>query len=144
VRHEIDPTVDYAFKLLFGSEGETSILIDLLNAVSQTTSGLIVREVTLQNPFSAKEFEDDKQAVFDVRVFDQAGRPFIVEMQRSVPFFFSKRALVNWSMAYAEQMREGDHHATLLPTIEICILQQSLFDDDHFLHTFRMVDGCTT
>jgi predicted transposase/invertase (TIGR01784 family) len=140
VRHEIDPTVDYAFKLLFGSEADTSILIALLNAVSQTTSGLVVREVTLQNPFSAKEFEDDKQAVFDVRAFDQAGRPFIVEMQRSVPSFFAKRALMNWSLAYAEQMREGDYHATLLPAIEICILQQTLFNDRAFLHTFQMAD----
>jgi len=140
VRHEIDPTVDYAFKLLFGSEADTSILIDLLNAVSHTTSGLLVREVTLQNPFTMKEFEDDKQAVYDVRAFDQAGRPFIVEMQRSVPSFFPRRALMNWSLAYAEQMREGDYHATLLPVIEICILQQNLFDDDEFVHTFQLAD----
>ena len=137
---EIDPTVDFAFKLLFGSEGNTSILIDLLNAVSQPTSGVLVREVTLQNPFTRKEFEDDKQAVFDVRALDQAGRPFIVEMQRSVPSFFSKRALMNWSVAYTEQIREGDYHATLLPAIEICILSENLFADDHFVHTFQMAD----
>ncbi len=134
---EIDPTVDYAFKRLFGSEGTTSLLIDLLGAL---VSEPPVREITLLNPFTEKEFEDDKQAVFDVRARDQSGRRFAVEMQRFVPWFFPKRVLFNWGSAFTQQMLQGDYHATLRPTVVVCILTQKLIEDDDYYHVFRMVD----
>jgi len=135
---EIDPTVDYAFKRLFGSAGNTSLLIDLLNAI---VTGPPVRDVTLLNPFTEKEFADDKQAVFDIRASDQGGRRFAVEMQRVVPWYFPKRVLFNWGSAYTEQMLQGDYHATLMPTVVVCILTENLIQDDgDFHHVFRMVD----
>ena len=58
---EIDPTVDFAFKRLFGTPSNAALLVDLLNAV---VTGPLVREVTLLNPFTEKEFKNDKQAIF--------------------------------------------------------------------------------
>ena len=50
-RMPIDPRVDFAFKCLFGSEANKSILISLLRAVLK----LDIREVELLNPFNAME-----------------------------------------------------------------------------------------
>ncbi len=135
---EIDPTVDFAFKRLFGTPSNAALLVDLLNAV---VTGPLVREVTLLNPFTEKEFENDKQAIFDIRAKDQAGRPFLLEMQKLVPWFFPKRILFNWAGAYAEQLQKGDYHATLVPTVVLCILTQNRFEDDEVHHVFRMVDA---
>ena len=136
---EIDPTVDYAFKRLFSSAGNTSLLIDLLNAL--LTGSTVVHEVSLLNPFTEKEFENDKQAVFDIRASDKAGCLYILEMQKVVPWFFPKRVLFNWGIAYTEQLFEGDYHATLLPTRVICILKETLWEDDEFYHDFRLMDA---
>ena len=105
VSPEIDPTVDFAFKRLFGTPSNAALLVDLLNAV---VAGPPVREVTFLNPFTEKEFENDKQAIFDIRAKDQAGRPFLLEMQKLVPWFFPKRILFNWAGAHAEQLQKGD------------------------------------
>ena len=95
---EIDPTVDYAFKRLFGSPSNASLLIDLLNAIEVEP---VVREVTFLNPFTEKEFDNDKQAIFDIRANDQAGQHYSLEMQRSAPFYFPKRVLFNWANSYS-------------------------------------------
>lgn len=96
--------------------------------------------MTLLNPFTEKEFEDDKQAVFDIRGSDQAGRRFSLEMQKIVPWYFPKRALFNWASGYTEQLLQGDYHATLMPNLVLCVLAQNLFEDDEVHHVFRMVD----
>jgi predicted transposase/invertase (TIGR01784 family) len=138
---EIDPTVDYAFKRLFGTASNAALLIDLLNAVAALSSGRSVREVTIQNPFTEMEFENDKQAIVDIRAKDQTGRQFLLEMQKLVPWYFPNRILFNWATAYAEQMQQGDYHATLLPTLALCILSKRLIDDEEVHHIFRLVDA---
>lgn len=53
----IRPTVDFVFKLLFGSLENADLLIHLLNAVLQAESP--IQEVEILNPFNEKMFEDD-------------------------------------------------------------------------------------
>jgi hypothetical protein len=63
----IDPKVDYAFKKLFGSEGNTDLRIDLLHAVLQPPPGRLITAVELLNPFSERETLDDKLSILDVK-----------------------------------------------------------------------------
>ena len=130
---EIDPTVDIAFKKVFGTEEQTLVLMDLLNAVIQPA-----REVTglaLIQPQSEKDTPLDKQAIADVLARDQGNRQFHVEMQWLVPWFFAKRVLFYWSKFHPQQLREGENYQTLRPTISICFVNQTVFPDvpDHHL-----------
>src|SRR5262245_50002186 len=118
----IDPTVDYAFKRVFGSEGHADVPIDLLNAVLNPPAGKVVREVRFLNPFTEAEHAGAKRAVFDIRARDQGGRLFNLEMQRQVPWSFSKRALYYLTTLHGQQLLEGDYYETLCPTYSICFL----------------------
>lgn len=51
----IRPTVDFVFKLLFGSLENTDLLIHLLNAVLQPNHA--IEEVEILNPYNDKMFE---------------------------------------------------------------------------------------
>ena len=48
----IDPKVDYAFKRLFGSPANSSLLISLLNAVLAFPAARQIASVEILNPFT--------------------------------------------------------------------------------------------
>ncbi len=78
----IRPTVDFAFKKIFGSPQNAKALIGLLNAILQPPDP--IESVEILNPFSYQEFAQSKLIVLDVRCRDSAGRTLNVEMQVSV------------------------------------------------------------
>lgn len=75
----IKPTVDFAFKKIFGSPENAEALIGLLNAILDLSQP--IEEVEILNPFSYQDFEDDKLIVLDVRARDSTGRMLNIEMQ---------------------------------------------------------------
>jgi predicted transposase/invertase (TIGR01784 family) len=138
---DIDPKVDYAFKRLFGSVAYLALLIDLLNAVLDLPVGKRVRQVTLRNPFSDKDYALDKTSVLDVKALDESGRQHHLEMQLAVPWSFPKRFLFYWAQHHGEQLQEGDFHETLCPTYAIAFLDGRVFDDEPYYHIFRAWDA---
>ena len=54
----IRPTVDFAFKKIFGTPENRQALIGLLNAVLQLPRP--IEDVQILNPFSYQEFAEDK------------------------------------------------------------------------------------
>jgi hypothetical protein len=50
--------IDFAFRKIFGKPGNEICLISLLNSVLELPEP--IAQVELQNPFSLKEFEDNK------------------------------------------------------------------------------------
>ena len=122
----IDPTVDYAFKRLFGLERSVSILKHMLNAVLQRWHHSLVTHLDLLNPFNEKETTDDKLSVVDLKARDQQGRHFNVEMQMLSNWIFPNRVLYYWSRLHALQLHEGQDFRELQPTISICFLNDIL------------------
>ncbi|MGH7134885.1 MAG: PD-(D/E)XK nuclease family transposase, partial [Pirellulales bacterium] len=63
MKPDIDPTVDYAFKHVFGREESKPAVISLLDAVLQPSAGQRIANLDLLNPFNDQEFRDDKSSV---------------------------------------------------------------------------------
>ncbi len=78
----VDPTVDFAFRKLFGDPRNSDILIDLLNSVLQPVAPITSVEVL--NPFLDKAYADDKLSILDIKARDEAGRWINVEMQTTI------------------------------------------------------------
>jgi predicted transposase/invertase (TIGR01784 family) len=76
----VDPTVDYAFKKVFGSEGNKLVLLDLLEAVLKPPADQRIVELDLMNPFNEKDAVDAKMSILDIKARDQRGRQYNVEM----------------------------------------------------------------
>ncbi len=128
----IRPTVDFAFKLMFGSPEHTSVTIHFLNAVLSRL--LRITEITIQNPFLGKDDEDDKLSVLDIRATDEHGRKLNIEMQTTLPAGMSQRLTYYTARVYGGQMNEGNHYTSLRPAISICVLTKPMFPNVSELH----------
>jgi predicted transposase/invertase (TIGR01784 family) len=137
----IDPKVDYVFKRLCGSEDNTPLGVDLVNTVISPPPGRRVRGLHILNPFVEKDYAEGKVSILDVWARDDPGRQFLLEMQQYVPAAFPTRLLYYWSCGHSEQMKEGQRYELLQPTYTICFLNQNLFEDVFYHHTFRVYDA---
>ena len=135
----IRPTVDFAFKKIFGSPHNSAALIGLLNAILDFEHP--IDSVEVLNPFSYQEFSESKQIVLDVRCRDSAGRWLNVEMQVSVYAGLIERLVYYACSMYVDQLTPGGNYALAAPSISICLLSRVLFSETgQAHHRFQMVD----
>ena len=135
----IKPTVDFAFKKIFGSPQNSAALIGLLNAILDLERPIVSVEVL--NPFSYQEFAESKLIVLDVRCRDSAGRRLNVEMQVSAYAGLVERLVYYACSMYVDQLASGDNYARLDPSISICLLGHILYRDTlQAHHRFQMLD----
>ncbi|MBL8817712.1 MAG: Rpn family recombination-promoting nuclease/putative transposase [Planctomyces sp.] len=118
----VDPTVDFAFRKLFGDPRNSDILIDLLNSVLQPV--VPITSVEVLNPFLDKAYADDKLSILDIKARDEAGRWINVEMQTTISSALRNRLVYYTSALYSSQLLEGESYATLTPAICICFLSR--------------------
>jgi predicted transposase/invertase (TIGR01784 family) len=123
----LDPKVDYAFKKVFGSEGNVPVLLDLLQAVLKPPAGQRIVALEILNPFNAKDTPDDKLSILDIKARDQAGRQYNVEMQMVAAPVYLERVLYYWAVLHGQQLHEGTEYAALRSTISISFVNGVLF-----------------
>lgn len=133
----IDPKVDFAFKLVFGSPDHTRITIHFLNAVLDLPRPITWVEIL--NPIQGKDWSEDKLVVLDVLAADVDGRRFNIEMQTTLPTDLAKRLTYYNCLNYIRQLGEGDPYYELRPAISICVLNRVLFTEAAEYHlSFRL------
>jgi predicted transposase/invertase (TIGR01784 family) len=138
MRPGIVPTVDFAFKWLYGRERNTPILRHLLQAVLKPR--LSPEELQLLNPFSEQDALDDKLSIVDIKARDQHGRQFHVEIQVVPERAFRGRILYYWAALHQQQLHAGDPYLNLRPTISVCFTDFVLFPgvpDYHLVFELR-------
>ena len=132
--------VDFVFKKMFGSPENSAALIGLLNAILELPRP--ITDVTIQNPFSYKEFETAKFVTLDVKAVDSARRIFNVEMQISLHPGLLPRLVYYAAEMYTDQLSEGDDYTELNTTISICLLTKNLFvESSQPHHRFELTDA---
>ena len=99
----IDPRIDIAFKKVFGSEPWRDLTASLINAVLEPPPPQLVVDVELLNPYSEKMALDDKVSILDIKVRDDQGRLYNLEMQMLATASLVQRLLFYWSKARMEE-----------------------------------------
>src|SRR5579872_2922088 len=117
---KINPKIDIAFKKIFGVEENTDLLISLINSIVSEEDQ--VSEVTLLNPYNAKNFRDDKLSILDIKAVGQHGKRFNIEIQITDEADYDKRALYYWTKLYTEQLKTSEKYSLLSKSIGIHIL----------------------
>ncbi len=136
----INPLNDFAFMKTFAEPEDRRPLIGLLNAVLKPN--LPIADVTIQNPFNYKDFQDDKLSILDVKAVDASRAWYDVEVQLTVPTGATKRIVYYGCGLVVDQLREGDDYAKLLPAYSIWLLDGILWrETPQFHHAFRMTDA---
>ena len=135
----LNPKTDFAFKKIFGSDTSRDILLSFLNAVLSLEHPYLIQEVEILDPYLAPKIKGMKDTFLDVRVRDENGRSYVVEMQvLNVPGF-EKRILYNACKAYVNQLGRGEDYTELSEVIAITITDFVMFEElDHVQSRFRM------
>jgi predicted transposase/invertase (TIGR01784 family) len=134
---EIDPTVDFACKMLLGNPDYPDITIHFLNAVLRLESPIVAVEIV--NPIVWKEFEADKLSILDILAIDDAERRLNVEVQRTRPVWLPQRLTYYAATQLVDQIGEGDSYRKLRPSIGICILNRVFLSELMEYHSeFRL------
>ena len=111
---EIDPTVDFACKLLLGNPEFPDITIHFLNAILRLPAPIVSVEII--NPIVWKEFEADKLSILDILAIDNADRRLNVEVQRTKPTCLPQRLTYYSATQLVDQIGEGDSYRKLRPS----------------------------
>ncbi|GHU14505.1 hypothetical protein FACS189449_11280 [Alphaproteobacteria bacterium] len=127
-------TNDLVFKLLFSDERSKRMLIHLLSSVV----GFKVVDVDIRKTEMIPEFIGRKESRLDVLAKDATGKLYNVEMQKECDPYMRERSLFYWSEVFYKQLPKKGKYSDLRETICITILEENLFKDDRFWHTYHM------
>jgi len=130
----IKPTADLFIAALWSAPKNEPILRSLLSGVMIDTGLPPVIKATVLNPFNIQDYPADKQIRLDVRVEDEMGQQYIVEVQRETHSGFFNRMLAYWSETYAAQLERGDGYTKLRPVRSIIITEFPVFPTLERLH----------
>ena len=135
----INPLIDYAFKMLFGSEKRKAITIRFINAV--LVGQPPVTDISFPNTVHSKLSEDGKFFILDVVAEDVLGRKFNIEVQIALPAGMAERMVFYTAETYVRRLQQGQNYSDLLPSISICVLAGALISQPAKLHLdFRLCE----
>ena len=116
-----DPTTDFVFKRIFGTEANKHLLVALLNHLLELDGEHRIQDVTYLPPEQAPPLPEMKLSAVDVKCRDERGRSYVVEMQVLNVEGFEKRIVYNASKAYVMQLPSGGAYQDLAPVIGLTI-----------------------
>ncbi|MBI2479327.1 MAG: Rpn family recombination-promoting nuclease/putative transposase [Planctomycetia bacterium] len=114
----IRPTNDFAFKKTFGSPENKQALMSLLNAILELPSPIV--DVTIENPYSQQDFQDDKLSILDVKALDQSGSIYNIEMQLTVHHGLVQRIVFSFHSNRFNSRRRHFHASPTSPRTRPC------------------------
>ncbi len=141
MKHPIDPKVDCVFKALLGSEENCALLVHFLNAILASDLSAPISTVELLNPYSDREFLEDKLSIVDVKARDTRNQLYQVEIQLRSFRHLHNRVLYNWADIYSQQLQRGSDYRLLKPTYAIWLLGENLIQtDSDYRHIYQFRD----
>ena len=129
-------TVDYAFKRVFGRNGNESILKDFLEAILD----IEINSITIQNPEIPKNMKDGKIGLLDIRAEVNGDEITEVEMQVQNQYNINKRSPTYLTKLYSEQLKEGDTYIKVKKVAVINILNFNFYKRNTTFHPAVLSD----
>ncbi len=101
----IDPTTDFGFKRIFGSEVNSDLLIAFLNELFRGRK--VIQTVFYNKNEHVGQTEEIGNVIFDLTCTAESGEQFIIEVQRSSQVNLKRRMLYYGSKLIADQAPKG-------------------------------------
>ncbi len=128
-------TSDLFIRYLLGSEKNTDLLVDFINAVLTDSGFESIKQATILNPFNLKDYSIDKETILDIKAVSTSNKTFDIEIQNHPQNSYIKRSLYYWAQLYSSQLDEGSPYKELEPVICINLMANTLFKDRDRAHS---------
>lgn len=123
----LDPTNDTLFKKIFG---DIERLKEFLNSILNLPDQYKIKEIEFIPTEALAIINKGKRGAFDLKVKDESGNWYIIEMQRKNESDYLKRVQYYSAHSYVQQIQSGIKHINLLPVVVISLIKTKLFDQD--------------
>jgi predicted transposase/invertase (TIGR01784 family) len=123
----ITPTSDLFIASLWSAPKNEPILLSLLSGVMTDIGQPPVAKAKVLNPFNIQEYAVDKRIILDVRVEDEAGTNYIVEVQKEKHTDFLERMLFGWAETYGSLLLWGKGYDELCPVRSVILTEFPIF-----------------
>jgi len=123
----ITPTTDLFIASLWSAPKNEPILRSLVSGVMTDIGQPPVAKAMVLNPLNIQEYALDKRIILDVRVEDEAGTFYNVEVQKQADTDFLERMLFGWAETYGSQLLWGKGYDELCPVRSIIITEFPIF-----------------
>ena len=133
-KDEMQLTVDYAFKRVFGRNGNESILKDFLESILD----IEIKSITIQNPEIPKNIKNSKVGILDIRAEVNGDEITEVEMQVHNQYNIDKRSPTYLTKIYSEQLNEGEPYIKVKKVVVINILNFNYYKRNSYHSVARM------
>jgi predicted transposase/invertase (TIGR01784 family) len=131
---KITPTTDLFIASLWSAPKDEPILRSMLNGVMTDIGQPPIVSAKVLNPFNLMEYAIDKRIILDVRVEDENGTFYVVEVQKWSDTDFKERMLFGWAETYGSQLLWGEGYSELCPVRSIIITEFPIFPSLERLH----------
>ena len=133
------PKVDVIFKLLFGDERNSEILIDFLKSILNLSEDEY-ETITLEDTHLKRESIDDKLGIVDVKLTTKSGKIVHIEMQILEQDDFPERITYYNAKMLVTQLKSGDEYK-FQKTISIAIADFDIVaNSQKYHHKFQLND----
>ena len=123
----LDPTNDVAFKKIFIDKKER--LVSFLNSLLEERMGGKIISITFLPTEEIPNLGQGKRNMFDLKVKDEHGSIYVVEMQRKPDKYFTPRVQLYAAHALVSNVTKGNTGKDIIPVIVISICDHLLFDE---------------
>ena len=130
----LDPKLDIVFKLLLLREER--LLRSMIESVLLPPAPIASLKVI--NPALPRDFSDDKAAVLDVLVELDNGQSVDIEMQMRRTPALAERIVYYAARVYVGQLRSGQDHRSLRPSVSLVWSGETLFAGTPFHGKFAL------
>ena len=127
-----DPTNDIAFKKVF-SENIDSLKNFIETIISNVKDYPFSKNITQIEYLKTEQLPSllqGKRSLCDLKVKDDQGNTYIIEMQKRNEEDYLQRIQYYASHAVIDQLEQGESHGTIKPVITISIMGRKCFNDD--------------
>ena len=137
----MDLRIDYAFKLIFGSD-DTLSLISLLNAIFKNKNiQRTIKSLIIENPYLEKQSKDDKISILDIRAKLDDDSTILIEMHLYGIEELKYKTIRSWARAYGEEIKRGQSYSMQPPVVCVTFAEGS-FDDDKNIKSQKIHKCC--
>ena len=141
-RHDVlvvNLTYDVPFQYLFAQEGVSEdLLAAFLNDLLDLKDEKRITQLEYRNVEVPPVISAGRRLILDLRVTDQRGVTYNIELQREDQASIIKRALFQQSRITGEQLGEGQKFNDLTSVVIILLCNYSTFPDGLALRVFRL------
>jgi predicted transposase/invertase (TIGR01784 family) len=138
----LSPKSDYIFKLIFGSQKNSDILISFLKSVLTIPTDEY-DTITIVDAQLKGEKMQDKIGVLDIKIHTKSKAVINVEIQILQVPHMEERVLFYTAKMLTEQISSGDDYDAIKKVISIIILDYNMINNDSYHNTFKLRDNST-